>query len=61
MTEDLDEQIADLHYADTPGYATGHGVSAEWHTVDGACHLLRTTWIPKAEVEKTETRDVPSA
>ena len=57
--EDLDEQIADLHYADTPGYATGHGVSAEWHTIDGACHLLRTTWIPKAEVEKTETRDVP--
>ena len=59
--EDWDEQVAELHYADTPGYATGHGVSAEWQTVDGACYLLRTTWIPAAEVEKTETRDVPSA
>ncbi|MFB3065819.1 MAG: helicase, partial [Planctomycetota bacterium] len=37
-----DDQVADLHYADTPGYATGHGVSAEWEIVDGACHLLRT-------------------
>ena len=57
--EDWDEQVADLHYADTPGYATGHGVSAEWQTVDGACHLLWTMWIPAAEVEKTETRNVP--
>ena len=58
--EDWDEQMADLHYADTPGYATGHGVSAEWQTVDDACRILRTTWIPTAEVEKTETRNVPS-
>ena len=53
--EDWDDQVADLHYADTPAYATGHGVSAEWEIVDGACHLLRTAWIPSAEVEKTET------
>ena len=25
---DWDEQVADLHYADTPEFATGHGVSA---------------------------------
>jgi hypothetical protein len=54
-----DEQVADLHYADTPEYATGHGVSAEWEVTDGACHLLRTAWIPSAEVEKTATVDVP--
>ena len=54
-----DEQVADLHYADTPEYATGHGVSAEWELLDGACHLLRTAWIPSAEVEKTATVDVP--
>jgi hypothetical protein len=54
-----DEQVADLHYADTPEYATGHGVSAEWEIVDGACRLLRTAWIPSAEVEKTATVDVP--
>ncbi len=57
--EDWDEQVADLHYADTPAYATGHGVSAEWEILDGACHLLRTAWIPSAEVEKTATVDVP--
>lgn len=56
---DWDEQMADLHYADTPEYATGHGISAEWEMVDGACHLLRTAWIPSAEVEKTETVDIP--
>ena len=54
-----DEQVADLHYADTPEYATGHGVSAEWEVVDGACHLLRTAWIPSAGVERTTTADVP--
>ncbi len=54
-----DEQVADLHYADTPEYATGHGISAEWDIVDGACHLLRTAWIPSAEVEKTATVEVP--
>ena len=62
-----DEQVADLHYADAPAYATGHGVSAEWDQgvsaewdqVDGACHRLRTAWIPSAEVEKTETAEVP--
>jgi len=54
-----DEQVADLHYADAPEYATGHGVSAEWEIADRACHLLRTTWIPTTEVEKTSTVDVP--
>jgi len=53
-----DEQVADLHYVDTPEYATGHGVSAEWEIVDGTCPLLRTAWIPSAEVERTVTVDV---
>jgi len=54
-----DEHVADLHYADTPEYATGHGVSAVWEIVDGTCRLLRSAWIPSAEVEKTVTVDVP--
>ena len=54
-----DDQVADLHYADTPEYATGHGVSAEWEIIDSACQLIRSAWIPKAEVEKTATVDVP--
>ena len=54
-----DDRVADLHYADTPSYATGHGVSADWEILDGDCRLLRTAWIPRAEVEKTVTAEVP--
>ena len=56
---DWDDQVADLHYAETPEYATGHGVSAEWELVDGKCRSIRTAWIGTAEVEKTATADVP--
>ena len=56
-----DDQVADLHFADTPEYATGHGVSADWELVDGECRVLRSTWIPGATVERTETVDVAGA
>ena len=55
---DWDEQVADLHFADAPEYATGHGVSAQWTLLDGVCRQLRTTWIGTAEVEKTQTAPV---
>ena len=61
LASDWDERVADLHYADTPEYATGHGVSADWHIVDGECRSLRTTWIPSGEVAKTDTVEVPGA
>ncbi len=54
---DWDEQVADLHYADSPEYAAGHGVSADWDVVDGRCRVVRTAWMPRAQVEKTETMD----
>ena len=57
--KDWDEQVADLHYADRPEYATGHGISAKWELLENACHVISTAWIPKAEVEKTVTVDVP--
>ena len=56
-----DDRVADLHYADTPEYATGHGVSAGWEVVEGACRMLRTAWIPRADVEETKTAGVPGA
>ena len=59
--ENWDERVADLHYANAPEYAAGHGVSADWELVDGACRVLRTTWTPAADVEKTETFEVPGA
>lgn len=58
--DDWDEQVAALHYADAPRYATGHNVSAEWdQEEDGSCRTVRTAWIPSAEVEKTETFEPP--
>lgn len=56
---DWDERVADLHYADTPEFATGHGVSADWEIKGGICRLIRTAWTPMSEVERTETVDVP--
>ena len=61
MAIEWDDQVADLHYADVPEYATGHGTSADWETTNGECRLLRTTWIPSATVAKTETVAVPDA
>jgi hypothetical protein len=58
QAEEWDELVADLHYADTPEYATGHGISAEWEIVDDGCRLLRTAWIPDAEVERTVTAKI---
>ena len=60
-TSEWDDLVADLHYADTPEYAVGHGVSAEWETVGGECRLLRTAWIPTATVTKTQPVDMPDA
>ena len=59
--DDWDERVADLHYAHSPEFAAGHGVSADWELVEDACRVLRTTWTPSAEVEKTETFDPPGA
>ncbi|MFL5845299.1 MAG: DISARM system helicase DrmA [Solirubrobacteraceae bacterium] len=56
--DEWDELVGDLHYADTPEYATGHGIAADWDVVDGVCRVLRTRWIPKAEVEKTITAPI---
>ncbi len=50
---DWDDRVADLHYAGTPEYATGHGVAADWELEYGACRTLRTRWVPRAQVEKT--------
>lgn len=56
QASDWDDRVADLHFADTPEYATGHGVAADWELTDGECHILRTRWVPRAHVEKTEAQ-----
>ena len=61
LADDWDENVADLHYADAPEYATGHGISADWELRDGQCHTVRTAWIARAHVPRTETAEVPGA
>lgn len=49
--DEWDTKVANLHYRDVHEYAVGHGISI--HTVEtapDACHEVRTSWVPKAEV-----------
>ena len=55
-TPDWDDHVARLHYADTPAFATGHGVSADWTIEDGECRRVCTVWIGASQVEATEPR-----
>ena len=54
-----DVQVTRLHYADTPAYATGHGVSGDWTVKDGECRQVATAWIGSSQVEATKPRPVP--
>ena len=53
--QDLEEAIADLHFADAPEYASGHGVSVEWGVTGEHCYELTTSWMPRGDVERTVT------
>jgi hypothetical protein len=59
QADEWDGMVADLHYADVPEYAVGHGVAADWELTDGLCRRICTAWIPGAAVEKTVTVDMP--
>ena len=58
QADEWDELVADLHYADTPEYAVGHGVAADWTIVDDECRELQTSWIPRALVYATKTAKI---
>ncbi len=57
-TEDTDERTADLQYRDDYEFAVGHGVSTRAVVADGRCTEVATTWVPTAEVERVEPREV---
>lgn len=57
-SDDWDNEVAELHYADTPEYATGHGVAADRDDLDGQCRIVRTAWIGKAKVEVPSNSNV---
>jgi hypothetical protein len=51
-SDDWDDRVADLQYRDTGEYAVGHNVATEAILTDGHCYLVRTSWIPTAQVER---------
>ncbi len=58
-SSDWDERVADLQYRDAVEFAVGHGVATD-ATVDdaGECRVVRTAWIPTAEVERVAPEKV---
>jgi hypothetical protein len=53
-SEDWDERVADLQYADCYEFAVGYGVATDAREEGGKCNLVSTVWIPSVEVEKVE-------
>jgi hypothetical protein len=58
-SEDWDERVADLQYRDACEFAVGHSVATEAVLSDGQCHVVRTCWIPQAEVERVAPAELP--
>jgi len=57
---DWDEAVADLQYRDVFEYAVGHGVSATAERgEDSSCRVVKTTWMPSAEVEWVAPAEIP--
>lgn len=55
---DGDERIADLHYRDVLEFAVGHGsATVADEQTNGMCRMVRTTWIPHAEVPRVDHAD----
>jgi hypothetical protein len=56
-----DQRVADVQYRDAFEFAVGHGVSVEpCQAQDGACKIVRTTWIPRGEVERVAPAQIPN-
>ena len=51
-SDEWDEKVADLQYADAVEYAVGHNISAVAQVDGKRCRTVRTSWMPVAQVEK---------
>ena len=58
QSEDPDDRVADLQYRDVFEYAVGHNTAAEAVKCDGRCQVVRTCWIPEAEVERVAPAEI---
>jgi len=49
---DWDQRVADVQYRDAFEFTVGHSIATEAILADGQCCMVRTCWIPAAEVER---------
>jgi len=56
MSDEWDENVADLQYRDVGEFAVGHNVAAA-----GDEHKVWTCWIPEAEVERVAPAEIQGA
>jgi len=61
IADEWDEQVADLQYRDVCEFAVGHGVSTRAIVVDSKCSEVETTWLPEADVERVEPKEIEGA
>ena len=57
-SDDWDERVADLQYRNACEFAVGHSVATEAVMIEGHCRLVRSCWIPQAEVERVAPADL---
>ena len=60
-SDDRDDRVAELQYADAVEFATGHGVSCDWAREEADCHRVWTTWTPQSEVLFVRPAELPTA
>jgi hypothetical protein len=59
-SSEWDQRVADLQFRERVEVAVGHGTATEVaERVDGRVVRVRTAWIPRAEVPRVRTREVP--
>jgi hypothetical protein len=58
VSNDWDERVADLQYRDACEFAVGHSVATDAVLTQCHCHVVRTCWIPQAEVERVAPADL---
>ena len=51
-SDEWDELVADLQYRDSLEYSVGHSISTRAISEEGVCRLVKTCWLPSAEVER---------
>lgn len=56
LSDEWDENVADLQYRDVGEYAVGHNVAA-----DGDAHCVHTCWIPGARVQRVAPAEIRGA